>query len=108
MRLCLRSDHVVALTVYSALKSSGVAGTLTAQEYALDVGEGVFELALIQHLPGVSNATADALSRRTDPAYADGWVVTCFLANGRCWVPPARTIGWCKTLTAPGAASNVV
>ena len=80
---------------------------MIAREYALDIGEGVYEPELIQHLPGVTNVTADSLSRRTDPAYAAKWVVPAFLASAKRWVPPPRVKAWWKTLS-PGVASSAV
>ena len=105
VRLFLRSDNIGALTVFSALKSAGVAGNLIAREYALDVGKSEYEPELIQHIAGVTNVIADLLSRRTDPQKSDGWTVTAFLAHAKQWVPPPRVRSWWKTLATPGVAS---
>ena len=66
----LRSDNVGALTIFAAPKGSGDGMSLAAMEYALDIGSGVYEPVVIEHLPGVANVTADSLSRKTDPSYA--------------------------------------
>ena len=101
VRLCVRSDNRGALSVFSNLKSAGVGGTLIAREYALDLAECCFQPLCIQHVPGVANATADALSRRTDPQYAANWSLPLFLSCDKQATPPRRDSTWWKTLAIP-------
>ena len=49
------------------LKAKGDGPSRTAREMAADIGDATFSPNLSQHVPGVENVLADALSRRFDP-----------------------------------------
>ena len=103
-RLALRSDNLGALSIFSAVngKSSGM--NLVAREFALDLGEGVFTPELIQHVPGVMNKTADALSRKTDPVHVKTWVTPAFLRHAKLMTVPPRDAKWWRSKAWPGSA----
>ena len=101
MRLCLRSDNVGALSIFSSLKGSGVAINQIAREFALDAGKGAFEPDVIAHIPGVANDVADKLSRRLDPKYSVSWKTPEFLRHAQRVEPPARPLGWWRARLSP-------
>ena len=41
---------------------------IIAREMALDIAGSTYEPDQVEHLPGITNALADELSRRTDPS----------------------------------------
>ena len=63
--LTLTSDNMSALAMGAKLKIT--ASTLIARELALTLCEAAFQPRVIQHLPGVMNGHADALSRLFQP-----------------------------------------
>ena len=83
----------------SALKGSGDALALVAKELALDLGQCEYVPHIIEHLPGVANITADALSHRFDPE-KQVWSVPPMLQG----IPPAqlqaREPSWWRVHTA--------
>lgn len=102
--LALRSDNMGALSVFSACKGKEGPMNLVAREFALDVGQATHMPDLVQHLPGVSNQIADALSRRTDLQYAKGWQLPSFLAGATHIKLEPRGPSWWRTSLSPGSA----
>ena len=80
---------------------------LLAREYALDMGECSFEPDIIEHLPGITNVTADALSRKTDPAYTDSWKLPTCLAHAKQITPSKRDESWWKSIIAPSGKTTL-
>ena len=86
--LQVRNDNVGALTLFSTLKGGSTALSVIAREFALDLGKATCRPALIQHLPGITNKTCDALSRRFDPHYT--FELPRCLLHAKPIVPPTR------------------
>ena len=106
VRLIIRNDNVGALTVFAACKGKSIPMNAVAREYALDLADGTHEPDLIQHLPGITNAVADALSRRTDPAYEKNWVTPTHLKHAKRVEPLERGPSWWKARVTPGVSAN--
>ena len=108
--LILRNDNIGALTIYSSLKGRSCPMNAIAREYALDISEGVFEPSLIQHIPGITNAVADVLSRRFDPQYSRDWTVPAQLAGAKRRTVPRRDASWWRASKppSPGSASTEI
>ena len=102
VKLALRSDNLGALSIFSAFKGAEGAMNLVAREFALEMAEGSFEQDLVSHLPVVANKTADVLSRRRDPKYAQSWAPPAFLASARRVHLAPRPRSWWKSLVTPG------
>ena len=65
LTLCIKSDSKAALAMAERLKS-GPSAKLISQELAIIYHEAAFE-PRVQHIPGVANRLADALSRLNAP-----------------------------------------
>ena len=63
----VKSDNVGALRMLFNLSSPSVALNVIAREVALDLAGENFQLSELAHIPGLTNVTADALSRLWAP-----------------------------------------
>ncbi len=97
--LRVRSDSVSALTMVLKCKSAGRGSALVAAELALDIAHTCYRPDIAEHLPGVSNTWADALSRLRDPAKSVA-VPAALAALPQAIVPP-RPREWYRTLRPP-------
>ncbi len=97
--LRVRSDSVSALTMVLKCKSAGRGSALIAAELALDIAHTCYRPDIAEHLPGVCNTWADALSRMWDPAKRAA-VPAALAALPRATVPP-RPREWYRTLRPP-------
>ena len=61
--LRVRSDSISALTALMYCRASGKGTNVIAKELALDIAEAVYRPTVAEHIPGVTNIAADALSR---------------------------------------------
>ena len=67
--LTIKTDNMTALTMVSALKSSGPALGNIARGMALDLAHSESAPDMVRHTPGVMNKTPDTLSRFFDPSF---------------------------------------
>ena len=67
VNLSVKMDSVSALTILLKCKSAGDAPSVVAREVALDMAGSIYIPNVMQHVPGVANVMADALSRWHDP-----------------------------------------
>ena len=87
----VKSDNVGALRMLFNLSSPSVALNVIAREVALDLAGENFQLSELAHIPGLTNVTADALSRLWAPdpmAFPNIWEMpskTSYLT----WVRPS-------------------
>ena len=63
----IKSDNVGALRTLLKLTSPSQAMGVVAREVALDVAAGNYQITELEHVPGVTNVVADALSRMWSP-----------------------------------------
>ena len=101
LRLRVKSDSVSALILVLRMKTSGRASGIIAREVALDVAASCYAPALAEHVPGVANVVADALSRRFEPGCTFA-VPRCLLEVPELELPP-RDASYYRTLGAPPA-----
>lgn len=85
MTLRIRSDSVSTLTLLIKLRTSHGLG-LVAREMALEFGASSYKPLLFQHIPGLSNDWADALSRLDQPGKG-AKIPTSLLSSTRTPVP---------------------
>jgi hypothetical protein len=97
LRMQVRSDSLSALSAALALRSREPRLNAVARELALDTAEGRYQLAALQHTPGVANSYPDALSRLHDPTPRR---VPLDLLKARRDCPPARDAAFWRTWTA--------
>jgi len=76
-------------------RASGAGVNIIAKELALDMAEAVYRPTLVEHLPGVMNIAADALSRLFIPG--KNYVVPSCLARSTRVDPPERDSGYFRT-----------
>jgi hypothetical protein len=65
--LRVKSDNISALVMCLRLKTDGYGTGIVARELALDVACSEYRPQIAEHIPGVDNVIADALSRRHQP-----------------------------------------
>ena len=63
-----KGDNVSALTLFAQLKGGSPGLNKIARELALIMSRASFVPDAIAHIPGITNVTADMLSRRLDPS----------------------------------------
>ena len=74
---------------------AGCMSTL-AREMALDIAEGLYSPNVVEHLPGVTNVTADVLSRRYQPVKK--FEVPAILIKVPSVVPETRDGNWWRSV----------
>ena len=94
-QLRLRGDNVSALTAAVKLKAASGMMRFLARELAFTFSRFSFEPDIVQHVPGIANITADALSRCFCPATAYT-IPKCLQQVVRTNVP-ARVASWYHT-----------
>ena len=66
----VKSDSIRALILVLDLRTSRKSNGLIAREVALDIAQGVYKPNVAEHIAGVTNVTADTLSRLDKPDFA--------------------------------------
>jgi hypothetical protein len=96
---CLRvkSDSIAALCLTLSLKATGHGPILVARELALELGDGMFSPQVAERIPGITNLTADALSREGDPSTIETWQLPSALAAAVRVDPATRDDSWYLT-----------
>ena len=89
------SDNIAALVLAGKLKAKGPRAVI-AREVALHYAEVSFEPRVTEHVPGVANDIADALSRLSDPNDINS-LPDC-LTDVEHIQPPPRPRSWYRTL----------
>ena len=67
--LHVASDNMAALAMVCKMQPHSPALNTVARELALDVADSIYEPQVAEHVPGVANIAADALSRKWDPSH---------------------------------------
>ena len=99
--LRIKSDSISALVLTLNLKTRGKAAGIVARELALDVAASEYAPHVAEHIPGVENILADALSRQFDPGF-DFCLPTIFADVPETQVP-LRGAEYFRTLLPPAA-----
>ena len=92
-------DSVSALTILLKCKSAGEAPSVVAREVALDMASSIYIPNVMQHVPGVANVMADALSRWHDPGRQRQLPALLRGASLRVVAPRLRS--WWRALSPP-------
>ena len=93
--LRVRSDNISALSM--GAKMNIRSSPLIAREIALLYSRAAHEPRVFEHVPGVTNITADTLSRLCEPGVAPK--LPPQLANATRTTIPTRSRSWYKTLS---------
>ena len=99
--LRVKSDSISALVLTLNLKTRGKGAGIVARELALDVAASEYAPHVAEHIPGVENVLADALSRQFDPGF-DFCLPTIFADVPETAVP-LRGTDYFRTLQPPAA-----
>ena len=94
----VRGDNMAALSMLAKMQPKSFSLQVVARELALDLSQCSFSPDFIEHIPGVSNVTADALSRMAE--HGSDFQLPTFLSNARCDSPPQRDSNWWLTRRA--------
>jgi hypothetical protein len=100
VRLAARGDNVGSLHMMMELKIRGDGPTKIARELALELGDGAYAPEVTEHIPGLINIEADALSRRYDPSKGP-WQAPAFVAGIEETLLPPRPVGYYKSMGPP-------
>jgi hypothetical protein len=103
VRIAVRGDSLAMLTVLLKFKapSNSRALGIIAREVALDVAESCYAPDFTEHIPGITNKTADILSRLDAPAKPgeERPIVPQWLLSFPRAFPPARALPYFRALT---------
>ena len=94
----VRGDNIAALTMLSRMQPKSASLQIVARELALDLSQCSYAPDFIEHVPGVANSVADALSRMAE--VDSKFQLPVMLTNARFDHPPARKAGWWRTKRA--------
>ena len=97
--LAIRGDNTGALHLFAALKGRSRVMNLIARELALDLGDGAYFPEVVEHIPGIANNLADALSRVAQPSKKT-WQLPAELLDVKRDIVPKRDMRWWSTLKA--------
>ena len=67
--LTIRADNIAALAMCAKMQPHSQQLGIVARELALDVADSSYSPDIVEHIPGLSNIAADALSRLSQPGY---------------------------------------
>ena len=96
--LCIRTDNIAALTMVARMQPHSLQLAIIAREVALDVASAMYTPDIVEHVPGVANVAADALSRLNDPTKAVA--LPSYLSTVPRHACTARQLGWWRALPA--------
>ena len=68
MTLTVRADNLSTLALVAQMQPHSAQLGIIARELALDISSAAYAPDVVEHLPGIANTAADALSRRLDPS----------------------------------------
>ena len=93
--LVVRGDNIAALQMAAKMQPKSPSLGIIARELALDLASASYAIDLVQHIVGLSNGVADALSRK----FQDGknFKVPHILRLASEVLPPSRPHSWWKS-----------
>ena len=97
--LTVRTDNVATLAMVAKMQPKSSRLSLIAREMALDCCQSTLGPDLVQHIPGIANITADALSRKYQ--LGKGFNLPSSLAGAHEHACSTRPLAWWRTLPAP-------
>ena len=97
--LSIRTDNMASLVMLTKMQPHSHQLGIVARELALDISDAVFCPEIVQHIPGISNVAADALSRKGDPHKKVA--VPSYLTESTKHVCSIRNKSWWRSLVLP-------
>ena len=92
----VRGDNVTMLTMVLQFNGSSYGLNVVASEVALELADAAYRPLVAEHVPGVANTLADALSRVSDPAKV--WQLPAQLQGAVRALVPERPRAWYRAL----------
>ena len=91
----VRGDNVASLQMAAKMQPKSPALGVVARELALDLSMASYSIDLVEHIAGITNGVADALSRKRQ----DGkkFILPSLLRNAREVSAPVRNKRWWLT-----------
>ena len=94
----VRGDNMAALSLLAKMQPKSASLQLIARELALDVSQCSYSPDFVEHVPGVANGVADALSRMAE--HNSEFQLPTMLSTTRFDAPPDRPTTWWRTRRA--------
>ena len=94
----VRGDNMAALSLLAKMQPKSASLQVIAREIALDLSQCSFAPDFVEHVPGISNQVADALSRMSESG--SSFCLPTLLMNARYDSPPIRDHTWWRTRRA--------
>ena len=89
---------MAALSMLAKMQPKSFSLQVVARELALDLSQMSYSPDFIEHIPGVTNGIADALSRMAERG--SDFQLPAFLSNARYDIAPERDKMWWRTRRA--------
>ncbi len=102
----VRSDSMSTLFMLSSMTSRGYGSRIVARELALCLARFAHRPDTLEHIPGIANKVADALSRRHEPGCT--FVTPRALSAATEVHPPVRTVDFYLTMLQQPALQEAV
>ena len=99
-----RGDSISALILCLELKTRGKGTGILAREIALDVAMSEYMPTVVEHIPGIDNVLADALSRRYMPGNV--WTIPESLSQVEEHILEPRLRTYYRTISSPSDAKR--
>ena len=96
--LTVRTDNVATLAMVARMQPHSAQLGIVARELALDIAYACYSPDVVEHIPGITNSGADALSRRYAP---DAYPLPAYLHTAKECIVSSRGHGWWKSRPAP-------
>ena len=93
--VCLRGDNMAVLHTVAKMQPKSKSLGVVARELALDLACASYAVDFVQHVAGVTNVTADVLSRRWQPGKT--FEIPFVLERAAEVEPPVRGPSWWRT-----------
>ena len=94
----VRGDNMAALSMLAKMQPKSFSLQVVARELALDLSQISYSPDFVEHIPGVTNGIADALSRMAERG--SDFQLPAFLSNARYDIAPERDKMWWRTRRA--------
>ena len=93
--LHVATDNMAALAMVCKMQPHSPALNVIARELALDIADALYEPQICEHVPGVANIAADALSRKWEPTHR--YRLPPVLKHATEVHPPQRPPSWWRS-----------
>lgn len=97
--LCIRTDNIASLCMLAKMQPHSPQLGIVARELALDISDATYSPDIVEHIPGIVNIGADALSRMSDPNKEV--TLPSYLTDATRHVCSRRDKSWWRSVEVP-------